>query len=184
MSASKSKSKQTETQTTSGTATTTPNTPDWLLSPIQGTVGGISALLNSGQPLTPGASPLQLQAQNAAAGLTPQTVPMAGGKPDPNLGPQVNGGPGDGFVAPGAPTGGMGGGNNFDLARMLTLGGALGGAVLAGPAAQASSEGFTREGLNARMSPYTEQVVDASLADYDVMAGSQRGGSCAQTRPT
>jgi hypothetical protein len=169
---SKSKSKQTEQQTTSGTATTTPNTPDWLLSPIQQNVGGIAALMNSGQPLVSGASPLQQQAYSAAMGLTPQTVPQAPmGKSDI---PMVNGGPGDGYSPPTPAARGGGMGDRFDLATMLTLGGGLGGAMTTGPAAQASSEGFTREGLQTRLSPYLQEVVDTSLADFDYGAGQAR----------
>jgi len=166
---SKNKSKQTtnETQTTSGTSTTTPNVPTFLQQPWEQYAGGVSNLMNSGQPLVSGASPLQQQAYSAAMGLTPQTTPALKSYDQP----MVNGGPGDGYTAPAASTASSGQPNNFNLATMLGLGAGLGGANVTGPAASASASVFSREALNERMNPYTEQVVDTSLADYDVGAG-------------
>ena len=179
--ANKSKQKQTSTETTSGTATTTPNTPDWLAQPWQRFAGGVSSLMDSGQPLSPGVAPLQQQAFAGAAGLTPQTVPMApmggmGGKADPSLGPQVNGGGGDGYQAPEtngpmAPGGRM---DNYGIASLMGLGAGLAGPNMTGPAAQGSASVFSQDALQSRMSPYLSQVVDASLADYDTGVGRDR----------
>lgn len=161
MSGSKSKSKQTETSTMTGTqtATQTPVTPDFLAQPWQQNIAGVAALQNSGQPLVPGASPLQTQAYSAASKLLPG-----------DDGRMVNNGGGDGWS--GGKSTAMP--NNFDMASLLGLSAGLAGPNLTGPVAQASSEGFTQAGLQERLSPYLSEVVDASLADFDYGAGQAR----------
>lgn len=204
MSASKSKTKETsnQTQTSSGTATTTPNTPDWLAQPWQQYGADVGALQQSGQPLIAGAQPLQTQAWDAASrlgGSGPVSFGggMAAGSPakfDPTN-PQINGGGGDGYTAPGAQPA-----NNFDLASMLGMNAATSGANTATAqgyapssytaagydprgyqASQASASGFTQAGLQERLSPYLQEVVDTSLADYDVSAGRSRSLISAQS---
>jgi hypothetical protein len=182
----KSKSKQQDTSSSTGSSTVT-QTPV-----VNGQYGGlwnrymdgIGSLMDGGQPLSPGASPLLEQAFAGAAGLNqPQTVPMVGGgmagagvKADPNLGPQVNGGPGDG-VAPvtnGLMAGGGARPSNYDIASLMGLGAGLAGPNVTGPAAQGSASVFSQEGIQSRLSPYLSQVVDASLADYDTGVGRDR----------
>lgn len=174
MSASKSKTKETsqQTQTSSGTATTTPNTPDWLAQPWQQQVGSISALQNSGQPLLAGAQPLQEQAFKAASGLNGD-------------GRMVNGGPGDGYTAPGG----------FNLAQSLGLSAASAPANTAtaqgytpsmaqnvniAPTSSASSRNLTDIDLEGYFNPYEQQVIDTTSADYDVSSGRARAAEAAR----
>lgn len=162
---SKSKSKSTQTQTTNQTATTTPNVPGFIQQPSQDYYGRVGALLNSGQPLTAGASDLQNRAFGAAAGLS------GGAGKGYADGREVNGGSGDGYTSPSA--------NGFDLAQMLGMRAGTAGANLAGPAqgydaAGASARTFNQADLAPILNTYLGGVVDTSLADYDQNAAVDR----------
>lgn len=164
---------QTKTQTV-----TTPTNPSWVTNSVQGFQGRIDGL-NNVDPLSyvAPASALQQQAFDRASNLggpsfLAQTHQFGAPKGGYSDGRQVNGGPGDGYTPPPQGSGYMP--TNFDLASVLAFGGGMGGPNLTGPAAQASAEGFTREGLQSRLSPYLQEVVDASLADFDFGAGQAR----------
>lgn len=120
---SKSKSKTTSNQTTNQTATTTPNTPDWLAQPWQQYTGQVSNLMNSGQPLVAGASPLQQQAFNNASNLSgggwfDQAAGMAmqAGNAGPNYSGQAAQAGVTGYNGQGYQAAGPAGGNTYQAA--------------------------------------------------------------------
>lgn len=174
---SSSRSRTTSNQTTNQTATTTPQAPSWLQNPTQDYIGRVNDLMNRGGPFVAGASDLQRQAFDGAsrlgngptinlpAGLGGRGGGMAGGPKIDEMGPQVAGGGGDGYVSPNAgnagnPAGGVFGGrtaNVFDLAGLLGLSGGTAGPNLTDgtalsrftgydPAGQAGTQGYTASG--------------------------------------
>lgn len=108
------KTKKVETTNQVTNQTSTPNTPDWLSSALQGQLGAINAFgATNPQSLVAPASSLQNMAFSQAAsrlggGASGKTQPSGGASPvpasnlvtDKNLLPQVNGGGGDGYAPP------------------------------------------------------------------------------------
>ena len=150
-----SKKTRTSSQSTS-TATRTPINPEWVTSGLEGLGGKIMGLANENpRRFVAGASPLQTRAFVDAAKLTKS--------------PRYNQA-GDIFnrVA-GA------GANTYDPSQ--------GQATRAGPVADWEGQGYDAatysassllEGLDKYMSPYTNDVVNTALADYDFGAGETR----------
>ncbi len=121
---SKSKSKTTSNQTTNQTATTTPNAPSWIAQPWQQYTGQVSDLMNSGQPLIAGASPLQQQAFNNAANLSgggwfDQAAQMAqqAGNAGPNYSGQAAQAGVTGYNGQGYQAAGQVGGNTYQASN-------------------------------------------------------------------
>jgi hypothetical protein len=127
--------------------TTTPILPDWVTSPVSAAAGRVNDLFGlDPRGLAAPADPLQIQAGHSAAGLS------------------------------GSPW-------NFDAAADL-----MRGAAAAGPSTYAASTWTmpplgaanqaqaqsALEGLDAYMSPYRRDVVDAALRDFDFGAGRSR----------
>jgi hypothetical protein len=150
-----SKKTKTSSQSTS-TATRTPTNPEWVTSGLQGLGGKIMGLANEDpRKFVAGPSTLQTKAFNDAAGLT--------------VSPRYNQA-GDIFtrVAGAGP-------NTYDAVT--------GQAARAGQAAEWEGQGYDAErfnasslleGLDKYMSPYTGDVVNTALADYDFGAGETR----------
>lgn len=192
---SRSKSKTTSNQTTNQTATTTPNTPDWLAQPWQQYTGQVSNLMNSGQPLVAGASPLQQQAFNNASNLSgggwfDQAAGMAmqAGNAGPNYSGQaaqagVTGYNGQGYQAQTydpatgqatnaqAASAGQAQGYNPSTIDWSQFG--VDRATV-GPLAQASSRDMSREDIDRLMNTGLNDMIDASRADYEASAGRSR----------
>jgi hypothetical protein len=184
----KETTKQTTNQVTNQTST--PNAPSWYTSGL-GDLGSQIAEFGRSDPLqyVAPASPLQQQAFGAASGLlgpmtNPQPRPAMKGGED-FTGPQINGGGGDGYVAPGQPTqGGMGGmgdyrslyGNAANLVNQSMQGydPAMAEAVGVG------AVGLLDGGLEKYLNPYTGQVTDAYKADAESQAGQIRAQQAAQ----
>ncbi len=181
---SRSKSKTTSNQTTNQTATTTPNTPDWLAQPWQQYTGQVSNLMNSGQPLVAGASPLQQQAFNNASNLSgggwfDQAAGMAmqAGNAGPNYSGQaaqagVTGYNGQGYQAQTYnPATGQAQGytpNTIDWSQFGV------DRATVGPMAQASNRDMSREDIDRLMNTGLNDLIDASRADYEASAGHSR----------
>ena len=185
------------------TNVTTPTNPEWATSLVQDQAGRIQQM-GAVDPysLVPGASGLQQQSFAGAQALGgPSFVGQAfqfgnsAGKGGEDFtGPQVNGGPGDGYTPPSGGTGSM---DNFDLASMMAFGAGAGGPNLAtaqgytptsagqaqgyeaalASAGSASSRGFDAAELQKRLSPYLTEVRDTALADFDVGAGRQQAAA-------
>ena len=138
-------SKKTKT-TTNETRVMTPNNPAWVTSGMEGLAGKITNYGNlDPYSLVAGPDALQTQAAKSAAGLTSPTAYQDA----------IN-----------ALKGISGQGANTYAPSMF------GGADL-GAAQQAQSASLL-DNLQQYMSPYTKDVVDTSLADYDVGAGQTR----------
>lgn len=192
---SKSKSKTTSNQTTNQTATTTPNTPDWLAQPWQQYTGQVSNLMNSGQPLVAGASPLQQQAFDNASNLSgggwfDQAAGMAmqAGNAGPNYSGQaaqagVTGYNGQGYQAQTydpatgqasnaqAANAGQAQGYNPNTIDWSQFGVDQ---TSVGPMAQASNRDMSREDIDRLMNTGLNDLIDASRADYESSAGRSR----------
>jgi len=149
------KKTKSSSQSTS-TATRTPINPEWVTSGLQGLGGKIMGLADQDpRSFVAGPSTLQTKAFNDAAGLT--------------VSPRFNQA-GDIFTrVAGA------GANTYDPSQ--------GQATRAGQVADWEGQGYDAatfnassllEGLDKYMSPYTGQVVDTALADYDFGAGETR----------
>lgn len=181
---SRSKSKTTSNQTTNQTATTTPNTPDWLAQPWQQYTGQVSNLMNSGQPLVAGASPLQQQAFNNALNLSGggwfdlgAGMAMQAGNAGPNYSGQaaqagVTGYNGQGYQAQTYnPATGQAQGytpNTIDWSQFGV------DRATVGPMAQASNRDMSREDIDRLMNTGLNDLIDASRADYEASAGHSR----------
>lgn len=192
---SKSKSKTTSNQTTNQTATTTPNAPSWIAQPWQQYTGQVSDLMNSGQPLIAGASPLQQQAFNNAANLSgrgwfDQAAQMAqqAGNAGPNYSGQaaqagVTGYNGQGYQAQTydpatgqavnsqAANAGQAQGynpNTIDWSQFDV------GRATVGPMAQAGNRDMSRDDIDRLMNTGLNDLIDASRADYEASAGRSR----------
>jgi len=180
----KETTKQTTNQVTNQTST--PNAPSWYTSGL-GDLGSQIAEFGRSDPLqyVAPASPLQQQAFGAASGLlgpmtNPQPRPAMKGGED-FTGPQINMGGGDGYVAPGQPTQGMGDyrslyGNAANLVNQSMQGydPAMAEAIGVG------AVGLLDGGLEKYLNPYTGQVTDAYKADAESQAGQIRAQQAAQ----
>lgn len=137
--------KSKSSSTTNSTATTTPNNPVWVSSGLEA-LGNRASGLAALDPksFVAGPSALQTKAFDAAGGLT--SSPYFGQAGD--IFNRVAGA----------------GANTYDAQGY--------------DATDATSQGYTAssllEGLDKYMSPYTGQVVDAALADFDYGAGQTR----------
>ena len=145
-----------KTKTTSqSTQTTTPNNPQWVTDGLAGVGGGLQRLMGM-DPTTFVAGPSRLQDQAFGAA----------GK----LGLSSLYGDAEGIFKDVAGKGA----NTYQAAQ----GKATGYDVSGYDAVNAGSQGYTAssllEGLDKYMSPYTGQVVDAALADFDYGAGATR----------
>lgn len=161
MGLSSSSSTQKENSTSSGTqtATTTPTAPSWFSTGLENMVGGINNFASADpNSFVAPASPLQNQAFDNASNL-----------------------------------GGWQGNNNAAANMAQNVGnaganlmpGAAGySAAQLGPAAQQSATGANSasmlDNLNSYMSPYTHNVVDTTMADFDHNAGQQQAALEAQ----
>lgn len=143
-------SKKKTSTTTTGTSTTTPNNPVWVSQGLEGLgnkIMGLSAL--DPKSFVAGPSSLQTKAFENAANLT--SSPYFGQAGDIF-----------GNVA-------KAGANTYDA----TTGEAVGYDPVTGEA-QGYTASSLLEGLDRYMSPYTNDVVNSALADYDYGAGATR----------
>jgi hypothetical protein len=172
--------------TSQSTQTTTPTNPTWVTEGLAG-VGGSLARLNGMNPLdfVAGASPLQIKSWEAAGNLKPsENYGRAQGIFNDVAGAGANTYDSTGYDATDATSQGYdsvdytgqgydpttGTAMNYDA---INARGAEGYDATNATASNYSASSLL-DGLGKYMSPYTGQVVDAALSDYDFGAGQTR----------
>lgn len=174
-----------KTKTTSHeTATTTPNVPDYAMRPVTGyynAVGGIGEKLASNPSLfTTDINALQKRAYNSAGGLggwqdgldLSNTLGLSGALAPANTAAAPT-------VADAVKFGGASAGPAAQATsqgyNIANLGDAQGySAPTLGAAGQAQASSLLDGGLDRYLNPATQALVDTTLADWDVAAGQQR----------
>lgn len=183
MGLSSSKSTTKTNQTTSGT--TTPTNPSWVTDPLKDFTGKIQAFGNTDPyGYIAGASPLQQQAWDAAdnlggwMGQNQQATNMAqqAGNAGPNLAGPANTAQAATYQAPQ-----LGNAATYDPVKLAQAVQATGQGYNAtnANAVDASSQSLL-DNLSAYQNPYTSQVVDATLSDFDENSGRLRAQQAAQ----
>jgi len=144
-------SKKTKTQSTqNSTATVTPNNPTWVTQGLESVGGALQGLMGR-DPRSFVAGPSALQTKAFGDGMNLTSSPFFG-QAGEIIGKVAGAGP-----------------NTYSA----TTGEAVGyDPTMAEAASYTASSGL--EGLDRYMSPYTGQVVDAALADFDYGAGQTR----------
>ena len=175
-------SKKTKTQSTqSSTATVTPNNPTWVTQGLESVGGGLQKLMGMDpRSFVAGPSALQTKAFNDAAGLTSSPFFGDAGKIFKDVaGAGANTYDADTYDAStGTATSWNADGydpvtgkaTNYDFIKA----GTAQGYDPTSATASTYNASSLLDGLNNYMSPYTGQVVDAALADYDYGAGQTR----------
>lgn len=158
-----------------------PTNPAFVTQPVQDIANQINALSNR-DPLdfVTGASDLQQQAFSSASGLVNGGSDSAGGLFDQSRDLAVSAGSAGANTAQG---GLLGSPNSTQAASVdsasfqASLVGDNG--IQVGPTARVSSQSLL-DGLDNYISPYTDQVVDTSLAEYDEQSGRNRARLAAE----